>query len=175
MAIVDCCPSTWHQQLATLTRKVVIIVLIALLAVLGVALIVLVVFVAAILGRRRWVSHHDGAFKGIARVVDGEVHGLGSRSRRGYGRWVRDVLVWTPAPLFLRNALIGVDRVGGTHEAVGKVRRLGDHPSVVTLVAGSAHIEVTVRAVDRPLVAAPFADAAASATVPTPRAAPPEA
>lgn len=146
-----------------------IIVLIALLAVLGVDLMVLAVFVVALLARHRWVSHHDGAFKGIARVVEGELHGFGSRSRRGYGHWVRDVLVWTPAPLFLRNALIGVDRVDGSHEAKGKVRRLGDHPSVVVLVAGQARIEVTVPATDQPLVAAPFADTAASAPSPTPR------
>jgi hypothetical protein len=139
---------------------------IALLAVLGVNPIVLVVIVVAILGRRRWVSDHAGAFKGITRVVDGSVHGLGSRSRRGYGHWVRDVLVWTPGPLFLRKALIGVDRVRGTHEAAGEVRPLGDHPAVVQLGRRSAQIEVTVRAVDRALVAAPSLDTAASATVP---------
>jgi hypothetical protein len=77
--------------------------------------------------------------------------------------------VWTPAPLFLRNTLIGVDRDGGTHEAEGKVRRLGDHPMVVTLVAEPARIEFTVRAEDRPLVVAPFTDAAGTAAVPTSR------
>jgi hypothetical protein len=150
-------------------RKLVITVLIALLAVLGVNLIVLVVFVLAVLARRRWVSHHDGAFKGIARVVDGELHGLGHRSRHGYGHWVRNVLIWTPAPLYLRNAIIGIDQVEGTHKAKGKIRRLGDHPSVVTLAAGHAQIELTVQAKDQPLVAAPFTDTPASATPPTSR------
>jgi hypothetical protein len=68
---------------------------IALLAVLGVDLIVIVVLLGLVLTRRRWVSHQPGAFKGAIRVVEGEVPGLGHKWKRGYGRWVRDVLVWT--------------------------------------------------------------------------------
>jgi hypothetical protein len=41
-------------------------VLIALLAVLGVDLIVIVVVLAAVLGRRRWVSSRPGTFRGGA-------------------------------------------------------------------------------------------------------------
>jgi hypothetical protein len=144
----------------------VIGLLIGLLAVLGVDLAVLVVFAVAVLSRRRWVSHHHGAFKGIVRVVDGDVDGLSSRARRGYGRWVRDVLVWTPAPFFLRNTLVAVDRVSGI-DASAKVRRLGDQTSVVTLVAGPANINVTVQAADQSLVTAPFADAAVRPTAHT--------
>ena len=70
---------------------------IALLALLGVDLIVIVVLLGIMLSRRRWVSHQPGAFKGAVRVVDGEVPGLGTKWQRGYGRWVRDVLVWTKA------------------------------------------------------------------------------
>jgi hypothetical protein len=33
--------------------------------------------------------------------------------RRGYGRWVRDVLVWTKAPLMFRNELVAVDGLAG--------------------------------------------------------------
>jgi hypothetical protein len=128
--------------------------LIALLAILGVDLIVIVVFVAAVLVRRRWVSRQAGAFLGVARVVDGHFDHLGSKSRRGYGRWVRDVLVWTPAPLFLRNALAPIDTVDGTRNPTGKVRRLGDNPRVITLTAEGAHVELTVCAEDVALVTA---------------------
>ena len=64
-----------------------------LLAVLGVDLIMIVVLLGVMLTRRRWVSHQPGALKGAIRVVDGEVPGLGPKWKRGYGRWVRDVLV----------------------------------------------------------------------------------
>ena len=78
---------------------------IALLAVLGVDLIVIAVVLAALVGRRRWVGRQPGAFRGRAQVVQGQVPHLGSKARTGYGRRVRDVLVWTPAPFFLRNTL----------------------------------------------------------------------
>jgi hypothetical protein len=131
-------------------------VLIALLAVLGVNLIVLAVFAAGVVTRRRWISHQDGAFAGIAHLVKGEAHPLGTRPRRGYGRWVRDVLVWTPAPFYLRNTFAPIDRVEGTRQAAGKIRRLGDSPRVLTLVSGAATIEVTVRDDSQSLVTAPF-------------------
>jgi hypothetical protein len=73
--------------------------------------------------------------------MEGDVHQPGGRARRGYGRWVRDVLVWTPGPLCLRNAIVAVDRVGGRHSATGKVRRLGEHPQIVTLYAAGATME----------------------------------
>jgi Protein of unknown function (DUF2550) len=86
---------------------------IALLAVLGVDLIVIVAFLGVVLSRRRWVSRQQGAFKGAVRVVEGEVPGLGPKWQRGYGRWVRDVLVWTKAPLLFRNELVAVDGLAG--------------------------------------------------------------
>lgn len=131
--------------------------LIALLAVLGVDLIVLVGFLAAVFGRRRWVSHQPGAFTGIAHVVEGQIHQMGGRPRRGYGRWVRDVLIWTPTPLCLRNAFAAVNRIDGPHEPTGTVRRLGDNPQVLTFVTDGARIDITVRAEDLTLVTAPFA------------------
>ena len=112
--------------------------LIALLAVLGVDLIVIVVFVASVLTRRAWVSHRPGAFAGVARIVDGQVAPLGKRVRRGYGRWVRDILVWTPGPLFLRNALVAVDALESVGPPQLKVRRLGDDPKRITLAADGA-------------------------------------
>ena len=72
---------------------------IARLAVVGVDVIVIVAFLAVVLSRRRWVSRQPGVFKGAIRVVDGEVEGLGLKWKRGSGRWVREVLVWTKAPL----------------------------------------------------------------------------
>jgi hypothetical protein len=84
---------------------------IALLAVLGVDLIVIVVLPGAVVTRRRWVSRQPGAFKGAIRVVEGEVSGLGGKWKRGYGRWVRDVLVWAKAPTLVRN------RAGGGRRA----------------------------------------------------------
>ena len=108
-------------------------------------------FIAVVLGRRRWVSHHDGAFGGIAHVTGGELLEFGTGHRRGYGRWVRDVLVWTPGPLCLRNLIVGVDRVESTRQATGKVRRLGENPQVITVIAAG-----TVRAQDTALVTAPF-------------------
>ena len=129
---------------------------IALLAVLGVDLIVIAVILAGVLGRRRWVSRQPGAFRGTAQVVDGRVPHLGSKARTGYGRWVRDVLVWTPAPFFLRNTFAAVDTVEGHHQPTGKVRRLGDNPRVITLAAGGAGIDITVRAEDVALVTSAF-------------------
>jgi len=116
-----------------------------------------VVFLAVVLSRRRWVSHRPGAFAGIAHLTAGEVHAMGKKGRRGYGRWVSDVFVWTPGPLCLRNALIPVDSINQEFAAPGKVRRLGDHPSIVTLSAGTARIQVIVAADDIPLANAPFA------------------
>ena len=75
--------------------------LIALLAVLGVDLIVIVVFLGFVLSRRRWVNRQPGVFRGAIRLADGELEGIASKWHRGYGRWVRDVFVWTkalPAP-----------------------------------------------------------------------------
>jgi hypothetical protein len=98
---------------------------IALLAVLGVDLIVIVSFLAVVLSRRRWVSHQPDAFKGAVRVVDGEVSGLGAKWQRGYGRWVRDVLVWTKAPSLFRKELVAVDVLRGRHARPSLVRSSG--------------------------------------------------
>ena len=125
---------------------------IALLAVLGVDLIVIVVLLGVMLTRRRWVSHQPDAFKGAIRVVDGAVAGLGSKWQRGYGRWVRDVLVWTKAPFLLRNELVAVDGLGDAVRAAepGEVKRLGSDPVIVPLAAdGGARVEVATAADNR--------------------------
>jgi hypothetical protein len=133
---------------------------IALLAVLGVDLIVIVVLLGVILTRRRWVSRQPGAFKGAIRVVDGEVSGLGPKWKRGYGRWVRDVLVWTKAPALFRNELVAVDGLAGAVRAAepGEVKRLGDAPAVVGLAAdGGARVEVATAGDDRGWALGPLA------------------
>ena len=61
--------------------------------------------VAVVLARGRRVSRQPGAF----RVTGGEVPGLGMKWRRGYGRWVREILVWTTAPLLFRDELVVAD------------------------------------------------------------------
>ncbi len=37
----------------------------------------------------------------------------GMRWMRGYGRWVREILVWTKAPLLFRNELVVADAAAG--------------------------------------------------------------
>lgn len=137
---------------------------IALLAVLGVDLIVIVVLLGAVLTRRRWVSHQPGAFKGAIRVVGGEVSGLGGKWKRGYGRWVRDVLVWAEAPFLFRNELLAVDGLAGAVRVAeeGEVKRLGSQLVIVPLVGdGGARVEIAAAEDDRgqalgPMVADPI-------------------
>lgn len=104
--------------------------LIAPFAVLGVDLVVIVVLVAVVLARKRWVSDEPGAFRGAIRITGGEVPGLGTRWMRGYGRWVREILVWTKAPFLFRNELVEADAAAGAARAAkpGEVRRVGKQP-----------------------------------------------
>jgi hypothetical protein len=60
---------------------------------------------------------------------------------------VRDVPVWTKAPLLLRNELVPADRLDGQRIAAsGEVKRLGDEPIVISLIAGVARIETAASA-----------------------------
>jgi hypothetical protein len=136
--------------------------LIALLAVLGVDLWVIVVLLSVVLARKRWVSHQPGAFKGAIRVIEGDVPGLRTRWKRGYGHWVRDILVWTKAPFLFRNELVPADALAGEARGAkpGEVRRLGKHPAVVLLVVdGGARIEVAASADRRERAPGPFGEA----------------
>jgi hypothetical protein len=140
--------------------------LIALLAVLGVNLWVIVVLLAVVLTRKRWVSRQPGAFKGAIRVIEGDVPGLKAKWKRGYGHWVRDILVWTKAPFLFRNELVLAEALAGEARAAepGEVRRLGKHPAVVPLaVEGGARIEVAASADGRERARGPFAEGAPSA------------
>jgi hypothetical protein len=135
--------------------------LIALLAVLGVNLWVIVGLLAAVLARKRWVSRLPGAFKGAIRVTDGDLPGLRTKWKRGYGHWVRDILVWTKAPFLLRNELVLADALAGEarNARPGEVRRLGKLPAVVPLVVdGGARIEVAASAEARERASGPFTE-----------------
>jgi hypothetical protein len=136
--------------------------LIALLAVLGVDLWVILVLFAVVLARKRWVSHQPGAFKGAIRVIEGDVPGLRTRWKRGYGHWVRDILVWTKAPFLFRNELVPADALAGEARGAkpGEVRRLGKHPAVVSLVVdGGARIQVAASADGQGRAPGPFGEA----------------
>ena len=67
----------------------------ALLVALGVELIVIVLFMGSVQGRKRWIKRQPGSFAGAIRVTSGELDGFDEKWKQGYGRWVRDVLVWT--------------------------------------------------------------------------------
>jgi hypothetical protein len=139
--------------------------LIALLVVLGVDLIVVVAFAALVLGRRRWLKKQPGEFAGAIRVSSGDLDGLSPKWKRGSGRWVRNVLVWSKAPLMFRNELVPVDRLSGEHQArAGEVKRLGDSPIVVEFTADGAKIEVAAKAEHRELVTGPLMTPAAPAS-----------
>jgi Protein of unknown function (DUF2550) len=140
--------------------------LIALLAVLGVDLLVVVALLAVVLTRKRRVSRQPGAFKGAIRVIEGDVPGFKAKWTRGYGRWVRDILVWTKAPFLFRNELVTADALAGEARATrpGEMKRLGKHPAVVPLaVDGGARIEVAATADGRERAPGPFTESAPSA------------
>jgi Protein of unknown function (DUF2550) len=142
--------------------------IIALLAVLGVDLIVIVVVLGFVVSRRRWVARQPGAFRGAIRVASGGIHGLGPKWNRGYGRWVRDVLVWTKGPFLFRNEILAADGVDERRRArPDAVKRLGDHPVVVQVRVGSATAELAAHNDDRELISgAPVPGAAVVAQPP---------
>ena len=130
--------------------------LIGLLALLGVNLIVIVAFVAFVITRKRWVKRQPGAFHGAIRVSDGEIDGLGAKWNRGYGRWVRDVLVWTKGPFLFRNELVAADGLDGQRRAEpDEIKRL-DEPTVVRVKAGAATVEVAAESDDVELLLGPY-------------------
>ncbi|HYI35285.1 MAG TPA: DUF2550 family protein [Thermoleophilaceae bacterium] len=132
---------------------------VALLAVLGVDLVVVALLLAGVLTRKRWVKHQPGSFRCTVRLTSGEIDGIGPKWKRGYGRWVRDVFVWTKAPLLFRNELVPSDGVDERRPAApGEVKRLGDQPVVVTLASGTASVQIAAHHEDRDLLAEPARD-----------------
>ncbi|WP_328404134.1 hypothetical protein OHS70_34640 [Streptomyces sp. NBC_00390] len=131
--------------------------LIALLAVLGVDLAVVVFVAVVVYGRKRWVKRQPGAFRGAIRVESGAVDGLRPKWSRGYGRWVRDILVWTKAPFLFRNVLIPADALNQQRPARdNEVKRLGDRPTVIRLTAADAFAEVAASEDDAALLLGPY-------------------
>jgi hypothetical protein len=83
-----------------------------------------VAFAAFVFERRRWLKRQPGEFAGAIRVSSGDVDGLSRKWKHGSGRWVRDVLVWTKAPLMVRNELVPVDAalgLIGEHRGASKI------------------------------------------------------
>jgi hypothetical protein len=118
-------------------------VLIAILLVLGVDVVVVLALVLFVVMHNRWLLRQPGEFAGAIRVATGDVEGLRSRWSLGSGRWVRGVLVWSGAPLKLRNTIIGIDEVGDARLARGgEVKRLGKHPVVAQLVVDHTVVEI---------------------------------
>ncbi|WP_406358406.1 DUF2550 family protein [Streptomyces sp. NBC_00658] len=109
----------------------------ALLAVLGVDLIVILAFLTAVLLRRRWVRRQTGAFKCAIRVVQGDVPGLSVKWRRGYGQWIRDILVLYRAPLLFRSEFVPADSLAGPDRVAeaGEVKRLGKDLVMLSIAA----------------------------------------
>ena len=131
--------------------------LIALLAVLGVNLAVIVAFVAFVLTRKRWVKRQPGAFRGAIRVTGGEVDGLSPKWGRGYGHWVREIVVWTKGPFLFRNELVPADGLDEQRPAEpDEVKRLGDHPTVIRVRAGDATVEIAAADDDSELLLGPY-------------------
>lgn len=85
-------------------------------------MIVLVAFDAIVLGRIRRVKRQPGASRGSIKVAIGEIDGLSPKWRRGYGHWIREILVWTKGPFLFRNHLVATD---GIDEQRPAVKRLG--------------------------------------------------
>jgi Protein of unknown function (DUF2550) len=140
--------------------------LIALLAVLGVDLIVLVAVAALVLGRRRWLKRQPGEFAGSIRVTSGDIHGVGPKWKHGSGRWVRDIMVWSRAPLMVRNELVPVDGLSDARQArSSEVKRLGDQPVVLAFTCDDATIEVAAKAEHRALVTGPWTASPAPVSV----------
>jgi hypothetical protein len=130
---------------------------IAVLALLGVNLAVIVVFVGLVLGRKRWVKRQPGSFQGAIRLADGELEDIAPRWRRGYGRWVRDIFVWTKRPFLYRNELLPADGVEEQRPAASdEVKRLGDKPTVTRVKVGDAVVEVATQAEDEEGPLGPF-------------------
>lgn len=120
---------------------------IAVLVLLGVDLVLIVGLLVVIIGRRRWLKRQPDELDGAIRVISGEVPGLSSSWKRGFGRRVRNVLVWSRAPFLFRNAIVPVDEINDERAAAeGEVSHLGTVPTVFTVASGSATLEVAVRA-----------------------------
>ena len=70
---------------------------------------------------------------------------------------MRDVLVWTTAPLLLRNSLMAADGPDGQRPArADEVKRLGDHPTVIRMRTAGAVAEVAAAGGDAGRALGPY-------------------
>jgi hypothetical protein len=133
--------------------------IVALLALLGVNLIVIVFVLAGVVSRKRWVERQPSSFRGAIRVASGELDGLDAKWKRGYGYWVRDVVVWTKAPLLFRNEILPSDGVEGERSgSPDQIKHLGDEPIVIKLKIGQAAVEVAAATDDRAALVGPYGE-----------------
>ena len=90
-------------------------------------------------------------------------NGLHPKWQRGYGRWVRDILVWTKAPLLLRNELVPADGIINQRPArPDEVKRLGANPIVMQIRAGTAKVEIAASGDAGELLRGPYDTASPS-------------
>jgi hypothetical protein len=93
----------------------------------------------------------------VIRVASGAVDGLGPKWRRGYGRWVRDVLVWTKAPFLFRNELVAADGLEEKRPIQpGEVKHLGEDPTLIRIRAGEATAEIATAGENAELLLRPY-------------------
>ena len=131
--------------------------LIALLIALGVNIAVVIILASLVIGRRRWLKRQSGTFTGAIRASEGDVEGISSKWKRGTGRWVRDVLVWSQAPFLYQNDLIPIDGIVGRRMAAeGEIKRIRDTPTVIAMTSGDATIEVATPGQTARLAVGPF-------------------
>lgn len=131
--------------------------LIALLAVLGVDLIVIAAIALAQIGRRRWLARR-GAFPARVWLVQGKSDELSEKKRMGRARWIRNVLVFSPAPFFVSNNILLIDGVQGAPRPAppGEVKRLGSDPVIFLLATDGATVALAARGEHRQVAIAPF-------------------
>ena len=136
------------------------------------------VFAVAAVLTRRLVRSRPGAFKARIRRAEG-VNGLSRKWRGGYGRWVRDVLVWNKGPLLFHAKLIpieGVDTSRIRDAASTRAEHIGNESVVLPFVTEDrGRVEIVVSARDRDAALGPFAHAAAIGSLVMSRFAPLEA
>ena len=91
-------------------------------------------------------------------MSSGHVDGLSPKWKRGSGRWIHDVLVWSKAPFLFRDQPVAIDRrLDEQSVHAGEVKKLGDDPVVIEFASGDARIDVAAKAEHRSLVTGPFA------------------
>ena len=89
-------------------------------------------------------------------MAGGEIDGFRNKWSRGYGRWVRDVFVWTKAPFYFRNELLASDGLDAEGLHADGLKRLGSQPAVIRLRADGATVEIAADVATRELLLGPY-------------------